>query len=706
MFSNRAAITAGHPTPSPPTNDDPAYLLIVESSREGAEALLSMFRNAGVAIRARHATNRSEFQLELSGSEPDLVICATDVSNLGVAEVVQAIKAVGRRIPVIALAERLDRELLTNALAAGACDVVARGCAEHLRHALVRETAIIRERRALEHCTRALEESDSRARFLIDHAPDAITYVHEGMHIYANPKYLQLFGFKSQEEVEGTPIMDMIAAADHAQLKESLRNCSGHGGAAESLQVQGARLDGSGFRALIELSASSFGGEACTQILVREQRDATLGVQPLEAMDPLAGLPTRAQLIAELQRLSEGASQHEPSGALLYLALDGYRAIRDTVGIVRIDSVLASIGELVQDQVAAADRVLRFADNGIAVLTTDRHRAMELADNLRAAVEEHICDVEGKSVTTSCSIGVGLFLGNSPTALDALTHSEAACDMARAAGGNRIHLHEAYGSQHADRDVAAQRIEMVKHALDSDRFRLVYQPIVSLQGNTGDKYEVLLRMLDEHGEEVPPRDFILASEQSGLITEVDRWVIEHAIRTLVERQEAGKETVFFIKLSGPSLADEHLADWIGERLRAVGLPGKDLAFQITESVATTHLKDARDVALRLGKIGCAFALEHFGKGENSFQILKHVPADFLKIDGSLMHNLATKPDHQQKVKRIAEVAHSLGKATIATFVEDASSLAVLWQYGVQYTQGYFLQEPAAMLSYEFSDGAP
>jgi EAL domain-containing protein (putative c-di-GMP-specific phosphodiesterase class I) len=243
---------------------------------------------------------------------------------------------------------------------------------------------------------------------------------------------------------------------------------------------------------------------------------------------------------------------------------------------------------------------------------------------------------------------------------------------------------------------------LIKDALERDQFQLLYQPIVSLQGDEGGKYEVLLRMLNDEGEHILPTQFLPIADQTGQIAEIDRWVIQNAIRTLAEHRAQGAETQFFIKISAATLLHEELVPYIHNCMKVTRLRGDALTFEIAEKDAAQHLKHAKAFVKTLKELHCKTALEHFGAGPNSFQLLKHLPVDYLKIDGSFIHNLASDTDNQAMVKSILDTANSMNRQCIAEYVQDAHSLAVLWQSGIQFIQGNFLQEPSEALDYDFS----
>jgi len=242
---------------------------------------------------------------------------------------------------------------------------------------------------------------------------------------------------------------------------------------------------------------------------------------------------------------------------------------------------------------------------------------------------------------------------------------------------------------------------MIIESLEKDNFMLFYQPIAALQGDTLERYEVLIRMHDSEGKVLMPGDFMPVSQEIGMIEDIDRWVILNAINILSDRRQKGVETNLFVKISGTTMSNETILPWIAETLKKARLPGDSLVFQISEPDAVKHLKFAKIFSEGLAQLHCGFCIEDFGNGMNSFQLLKHLNVTFLKIDGSFIHNLSSSAENQSMVKSIVDMATSLNKPVIAEFVEDAGSLTLLWQTGVQFIQGHFLQHPEAAMDYDF-----
>ena len=286
---------------------------------------------------------------------------------------------------------------------------------------------------------------------------------------------------------------------------------------------------------------------------------------------------------------------------------------------------------------------------------------------------------------------------------ECINRADKGAHTAHQEGGNKHHIFNPAMQELAVQKETNVWADKIKLALKENKFRLVFQPIVSLHGEPGAHYEVLLRMVDDKNESVPPTEFIPAAEQSGLMNFVDRWVIANAFMHLSRRQREGKKTRVFIKLSAATLGDPDFLPWISERIKTTKVDTDCLVFQVSEDAALNFLKQTKIIAAGLGQLHCRFALENFGIEQNTFNSLKQFKVNYIKIHMSLIHGLAQNVENQEKLKSIAEAANGQNIQTIAAFVEDANSLAVLWQCAVDFIQGYFLQHPQAEMNYDFNE---
>lgn len=681
-------------------------LIVIDDSPNEMEALSNILRKAGYGVRPVLVEDEEDLVSALKGQSPDLILCRADFPELSVEQAARAINEAGQIVPLIAIGDRVDETTLVAALRAGARDLVSQQQPEHLQLVVARELENLELRRALKRCEKSYRESEKRCRSLLDSSRDAISYVHEGMHVYCNTAYLAMFGFSELEDLEGMPLMNLVAPEDHGKLKDFLRRYSKGADERAELEILALRADGETFKAQMEFTPASIEGERCTQIVVRDdsidQDELESRIRQLSNQDLLTGLYNRQYFIQVLDSTISEIAEAGGEAVLFFIAPDNFKAIKENVGIAVSDLMLGDFATLLKQKAGENDVVARFGDDTFAILTRgcDLEGANALAERIRSAVENHVFEVADHSVATTCSIGVTQVDGSVPNVQEALTRVDIACETARSAGGNKVHVHSPVVNK-GDQGAQAELWEAkIKEALEKDRFRLVYQPIMALRGEQGAYYEALVRMLDEQGNDIMPSQFLPTAEQTGLITEIDRWVIKHAIGVLQEQRRLGRDIRFFIKLSGRSLTDTSLLPWIHEQLTSARLSERNIIFEVAESVAASHLASAKTFLQGLKNLHCKVALNRFGANANSFALLKHLPADYLKIDGSLICNVRD-PETQAEVKKITEKAQAMGKQTVAEFVESADSLTVLWNCGVNYIQGNFLQAPDGSLSFDF-----
>lgn len=682
-------------------------LLIVDRSEEKAEQCISVLRNAGIAVRPSRASGPDQVQEILDNQPPDMVLCSAHDDDLPLQELSALLGRSGKDIPIVARTNAGDGKLV-EAMKQGARAVVLEDSPEHLQLVVERELENLVTRRQVRRLEAGYRESEKRCNALLDSSRDAIAYVHEGMHVYANKVYLATFGFDDFDEIEGMPILDMLAPDNAAPLKDVLRTISKGERPPKRLEIQCRRLNGNIFDAVMEFSTASIEGEPCTQIVVRDQAvdpELMQELTDLRTQDLVTGLCNRQYFMDELDRAVSESMEGGEGGTLIYLELDSFRDVINQVGIGGTDLILSDVARVIKNRVSEHSLAGRFGDHSFAILTQGQkiQHAEKLAENVRNGLEEHISEVGKRSITLTCSIGVAAIAEDTKNAQNALSAASHACTDAESAGGNCVRVYNPVAENTAERNHSQRWLEAIREGLGNDRFALVFQPIVSLHGVTGEFYEVLLRLETDDGELAPPTQFLPVAEQNDLMGEIDRWVIAHAIELLAERQKEGHKTTLFVKVTPTTADDPTVLTWIADLIKKHRVHADQLVFEMPESRVVTNMKPARKFVEGIKSMHCGFALEQFGSGLNSFQLLKHLPADYLKIDRSFMKNLSTNAEHQEKIKEITDQAHAIGKITIAEFVEDASSMSVLYQVGVNFVQGNFLQEPEKVLAYDFGE---
>ena len=422
--------------------------------------------------------------------------------------------------------------------------------------------------------------------------------------------------------------------------------------------------------------------------------------------DPLTGLYNRQWLVVRLTLEKRSADAPYPL-AVLYISLDNYREIDKVLGLAAGDAVIVTVGRLLNKQLVKRDVLVRFGDCTFVILSF--HRSLEevqaLAESIRAKLKELVIEVGGRQALTTCSIGIGLFNKATSSPELALLNAAAACADAFRHGGNRIQLHDSAQAIKLDRDRQNYWQQTIAAAVSSeDRFFLVYQPIAPLHGKPNQYFDVLLRMKDEQaGIDIAASEFIDIAKQSNLILRIDRWVIKQAIDVAAQKYHGGAAVDLFLPIADASLADAALVSWIEDCLAKARLPGKHIAFIISKTAASTQFKVIWRFVSQVKASGCRLVLRDFDNDPNGFQLLTLLGVDFVKIQTDLIRNIPAKTDVIDSVKAIVSKVHNENIAVIAPFVEEPKSLSLLWNVGIDYIEGHFVQAPSDSLDYDFTD---
>ncbi len=681
-------------------------LLLVEDQLEDAEQLISLLRNGGIAVRPQRPEDEADLVRMLESQSIDLVLAAANADYLPLATVVQRVTATGKDIPIVASTAVLDEKTVLDALAAGTRDIALRTRPEHVQAVVRNEFAALLARRALRHLEASLRETERRCDALIASSRDPIAYVHEGMHIRANDAYLEMFGFEDFDEIEGLSVLDLIDSKHADLFKQVLKKISKGETPPRQLDLQAQRADGSSFDAVMEFTSATYEGESCLQIVFRQQTVDSEMVKELDTLrqrDSLTGLFNRQYFMTELEAAVVKAAEGKGQQAFLLVEPDHYENMVGEIGLASADDLIKGFAERLQGALDANTIAARLSDHGFAVLCLghDHKGSLAQAERIRHAFHGHILDLGERSVNPSVSIG-GVQVGERIASVSQVMSKSSQClASCIGMGGNRVEIFDPAARDRAEDERIQAWVERIREAIAGDQFTLHYQPIISLTGAEEENYDVYLRMKGPGGEVIPPLTYLAIAEEHGLLDDIDRWVIKRAVAVIGERMKAGKHTNLFVKVTPASLVEGGLEAFIAEQLAAHAVPGDRLVLQIPESKVFTHLKAVQAFQAAVAALGCRVALEQFGTGLNSFQMLSHFDPAILKIDRSFITEMGKNAEVQQQVRDIVSKAHAAGKQTVAEFVSDAATMSVLFSMGMDFVEGNFLAAPGAAMSYDF-----
>jgi len=391
---------------------------------------------------------------------------------------------------------------------------------------------------------------------------------------------------------------------------------------------------------------------------------------------------------------------------LCYLDLDQFKIVNDSCGHIAGDGLLKLIANVIQDGVRKSDFVARVGGDEFCILLYDceMDKALEITNKVRDDIENIRYMWDKKIFRISASVGIAEIDDTHGSADEILNAADTACSVAKDLGRNRVHTYSATDTQLARKRTEMSCINQIHQALEEDRFILYRQNIIPLNENSNSKahFEVLIRMIANDGKIINPFVFLPTVERYHLATKLDKWVVSHVFELLSENaHELSNIETYNINLSGQSLSNHNMADYIIDKLIETGTPAHKICFEITETAAVTDINNAKRFIEKLKQQGCLFALDDFGSGLSSFQYLKDLPVDFVKIDGAFVKNMVTNQIDMATVKSINEIAKATGKQTVAEFVETIEIVDALKEIGVDYAQGYYFDTPKPMNEPDF-----
>lgn len=571
--------------------------------------------------------------------------------------------------------------------------------------ALLRTHKLLAQRQVF---ANALQMEKERAQITLQSIGDGvITTDVEGAIAYMNPAAEAMTHWKA-EHATGLPLaalfnlLDDNAQTEGLTLIEHILSGRLSGASEHSKLIQ--RLDGSTVSVTLVGAPIRHAGKVSGAVLVlhdmTQERQYIANLSWQATHDALTGLANRREFEYRLEQALHNLTRQVGRHALMFLDLDQFKLVNDTCGHAAGDELLRHICALLQSGLRENDTLARLGGDefGILLENCSPEAAEKIAEGLRQTVQNLHFVWKGRPFVTTVSIGL-VHIAQNPTTLEAsLRAADMACYMAKEKGRNRVQVYHADDSELSLRFGEMAWVQRLHMALEENRFCLYAQEIAALGpgDHGGGHIEILLRLHDEAGRMILPDSFIPAAERYGLMTSLDRWVVENVfkiIRQCLNESRQGPMAMCAINLSGTTIGDQAFLDFLRKQFAAYSIPPEMICFEITETSAISNLGSAIRFINELKSLGCYFSLDDFCAGMSSFAYLKHLPVDFLKIDGSFVKDMLDDPINRAMVEVINHIGHVMGKRTIAEFVETAQIEQALLEIGVDYAQGYVIERP-------------
>jgi len=551
-------------------------------------------------------------------------------------------------------------------------------------------------------------EQKERAQVTLASIADAVITVDTAGNVeYMNPVAERLTGYRN-DEARGAPLPNVFSVQDDATGVEVPDPV------ARALR-EGATIPSEGNVVLrrrheipiaIDYAAApilddarNIGGVVLVFHDMSRERQYAMRLAHLASHDALTGLLNRREFERRVTSVLIESQYEANNHAVLYVDLDEFKVVNDTCGHAAGDELLRQVSALLRPRLREGDTLARLGGDEFGVLLEHcaPAPASAIADSLRTAIGDFHFQWNQRTFKIGASVGVVNVADGPQTLAGVLSAADAACYMAKDKGRNRVQVYSPESDEVTLRKGEMEWVNRIHAALADERFLLHAQAVQATRGETGSSpyTELLLRLRDDAGELVPPTSFIPAAERYHLMPAIDRWVITSAFAILARQFEAGPAGagVFAINVSGASIGDDAFLDFVQAQFVAHRVPHTSICFEITETTAVASLSKATEFMTKLRSLGCRFALDDFGVGVSSFTYLKHLPVDYLKIDGSFVKDMLHDPVNYAMVEAIHRIGHIMGKKTIAESVEHHDTLKALRTIGVDYAQGFGIARP-------------
>ena len=674
-------------------------IAVLSDNQDDVSLINSTLRDAGHAAHCHWINKTKDIGKVLAAEHVELLILNCDHFPETVRQVIKQKDRYNPEVPVIALQEEADEASIQKAMNSGACDLVSIGLKGRLQSVVTRELRALRVERALNSTIHSATEYKKQLKDYMQSSASAIALVEEGIITDINDAWLKLFRSASNDEVVGLPLMDNFETESHAAIKGALvAAIAGKWATDEKLIAKSHVTAEESNEVHLEFRKFVFENGPCVQIRITppdlSKQEPTKLVHDALKRDPTTLFFHRAQF---LDRIRKRLRRKPSSGThvLAYVKVDKFADVLDKVGILNSDEILGQFAEALRKRMHPRDVAGRFEGTSIMVLL-ERGNARDAevwGNQLCKHIRKQTFEVDDHSTQLTCTVGICAANEVYSNLEQFVAATVDAYEMGKEAGGNMAMLSESADEDSKQKEFDAIWIKHLKSALMDNRFRLATLPIAGLRSDGIEMYDLLVRMLDEHGNSVLPSEFLPAAERNNMMKNIDRWMITAAIK-FCGTSEADR---VFVRLSRQSILDPTTIAWMDQEFDKREFDCTRLVMQIPERDAAKHIKQTRAIVKKLRKIGVGFALEHYGIDKEKFQILDILKPDYIKVDGELMHTLMTDKEIQSCVEKIVRAASERKIKTIAERVENANAMAVLFQLGLDYMQGHYVHEPEVVL---------
>jgi len=685
-------------------------MLILDPSSNDAEQTINILRNSGHAVRATQIKTEGDLEQALEQQTWDIFVARDNLEKPSAEQCLKIVQHYGRNISFIMTTDSYSVDRTVDAIRLGMKDVVPEDNDEYFKLVVERELANIEDRRKVLIADNALRETDKRNELLLDSSRDAIAYVIDGMHIYVNHAYQELFGYDDADDLECMPIMDLMDPSNHQEFKNYIKSHS-KGEQAEDFTFKGVNAKEGSFEAFLSMTDSEYDGEKCTQIYIKtttaSDEDLAKKLKELSAQDRLTGLYNLEYFIEAVSNSIIKATSENQLAAVLYLELDNFDQIKDDHGRTNGDLYLKEVGHWLEKNVPEGSILARIGDSTFTFLTsiTKPDEAEEIAEQMCNQFAEHLFEIASQTIKDTLSIGVSPVQETSPDAEKVLSNAHFAAASVQSKGGSGIRIHDNALDSLENRDDAQTDME-IQDAWDSDKIHVSYVPLVKLQGTQKQMYHARLTIDNDQGQTKGIEDVYNIGLRTSTALKLDNWLMNEAFPVFSLYLTSQPDCKLKIQLSAASLLDNNLVPNLVALLKQYNLPYDAIIFEFKEDDAVAYLKRVIQAIVLMGEEGLITALSGFGSSLDSQTVVNSIHAkgfSWISIDSALMESFIASHETQEKVQELITFAKVNELTTIAPGITDPSFLATIWPMNIDHIHGEYIGSGHDSLDFNFSD---
>ncbi|MBQ0718898.1 MAG: EAL domain-containing protein [Gammaproteobacteria bacterium] len=689
-------------------------LLVAHDKSDDASRLISLLEGASYQVDAQVLTSAEELAPLLQSRQWDLAIGHLQATSLPAKKLMAGIRSLGSDIPAILISKNSDIVDVVEGIRMGASYVIPEDEDQYFLLATSSTLEQLEQRRVQLDWKQRYNAAETRCETLMDSSKNAIALVQDGTYIYINEPFSQLMGYSDPDDMLMAPVIDSIDPGCQEKIKPFLKPLDAEAEISDTaIDLTCLTTEDQAIDLRVSICQIQYQGEAALQFQVKYEagindagpieisgeaapRDGSFAINPQATLDNINLAINSAQLSGGLDSI------------ILCVQADQDAQIRSNTSESNADKILLALAKFIVAQSEQGIVFSRDRQDAINLVIADStlEEGRQFAETLCRQVAENNFLVGSQSILLSISASIGLITKNTASAEICIEQCLKTLDDAdpdSASDGEKVYLMNALSQTdfniHCDEKITLFGQQLLEKRL----IGIAFQPIVGLNDENAEFYEVLMRpKIEEYPENIPP-DFIGKVFESPIATEIDRWVILETIKMLADKHSSAPQTCLFINLSAATIQDEKFSPWLKLALKTSQTPPATITLQLSENDAGRYIEQSQTLISQLRAIGCKVALTHFGLSSNPLLVLDKLSADFVKLDKQFIENIRAGGEEEEEAQQLIILLKEMEQHCIAPFIESPTLIPTLWQNGIEYIQGHYIQAPSSEMDYSFNE---